>query len=272
MTETRLSPAPGAAPPVRRTSALGTAGNLLRSEWTKLRSVRSTVWTLLITVVIMIGAAALAASATSGGDGNGMPTADRVLLGASFAQLAIVALGVLTISAEYRTGMIRTTFTAAPRRAGVLAAKAAVFAGTVLVTGLVAAFGAFFIGQAILGGKGLELSLGQPEAVRAVVGAALYLTVTGLIGLGLGTLIRHTAGAITTAVALLFILPPLVAALPGEWGQTFSRYFLSNAGSRVMVTRVNEDLLGPWAGFGVYCLWCAVIAAAGLVLLRRRDV
>jgi ABC-type transport system involved in multi-copper enzyme maturation permease subunit len=256
-----------------------TTVNLLRSEWTKLRSLRSTVWTLLATVVIMIGfGVLLGVVAVNSGEvaaeigGNAAVAAELPMAGVLFAQLSMAVLGVLVISGEYRTGMIRTTFAAVPRRARLLSAKAAVFTAVALVTGLVASFGAFLAGQAVMAGEGLDASLGDPGVLRMVVGVALYLTVCGLLGLALGTLLRHAAGAIVTVVALLFVVPPLLRLLPGRWGDAVADHFLTNAGERILVVAPEAGELSPWAGFGVYCLWAAVLVAAALLLLRRRDV
>lgn len=253
-----------------------TMGGLLRSEWTKLRSVRSTGWTLLVAVAMMVGMSGLIAAAVIGqGEQAGVDlgsAGDLSLAGTSFAQLAVAVLGVLVISGEYRTGMIRTTFTAVPRRGAVLAAKALVFSVVTFLTGLVAAFGAFYVGQGILGVKDMDVPLSHPGMLRAIIGVALYLTVTGLLGLALGTLLRHTAGAITTVVVLLFLLPPLIFRLPGEWGAKIAEYFLSSPGSRITMVDPPAEGLGPWAGLGVYCLWVAVALAGAVLLLRRRDV
>ena len=189
-------------------------GGVLSSEWTKLTSVRSTVWTLVITAVSGVGIGALVASAQAARFSTRSPAARLAfdptrssLAGMLLAQLAIGVLGVLVVSAEYSTGTIRATFSAVPRRTMVLVAKVLVFAGVAFVVGEVVSFVAFTLGQRILSGKTPTASLSDPTVVRAVVSAGLYLTALGLLALGLATIIRHTAAAISTFVGLLFILP-----------------------------------------------------------------
>ena len=185
------------------------------SEWTKFRSLRSTVYTLLIAVVFMIGLGALITAITAnqpGGLEPGQSAISTSLSGIFFAQLAIGVLGVLLITGEYSTGMIRSSLTVVPRRLPMLWGKMAVFAGVVFLTMLVASFAAFFVGQALLSGQHLDASLSDPGALRAVVGAALYVTVAGITALALGALLRNTAAAITTFVAVFFVIPTADAA------------------------------------------------------------
>ena len=150
---------------------------------------------------------------------------DVVFKGFGFAQLAITSLGVLVISSEFSTGLIRTTFSAAPKRRAVLVAKAAVFGAVALVVGEVLSFGCFWLGQAILSGKHLGISISDPGALRAVLAAGFYLFVAGLIGLGLGAVLRSTAGAVASAIGLLFLLPQVVGALPSPWRLTSASSF-----------------------------------------------
>ncbi|RBQ21697.1 ABC transporter permease [Spongiactinospora rosea] len=242
----------------------------LRSEWTKLRSVRSTTWSMLTVVLMMVGFSILmskVALATLDERPLGDPAA-LSMAGVQLASIVVAALGVLAISAEYRTGMIRTSLLAVPRRGRMLAAKVIVFAlavgGAMLVTSLVS----FFAGQLVLGEHGVALTEG--DSLRIVAGAALYVTASGLFGLGLGTIIRHTAGGIVAIVVLLLVLPQLATMLPGETGAQVVKYITSTAGARIMSPQV-DGLLPPWTGFGVYCLWVAVAMVLALVLLRRRD-
>jgi ABC-2 type transport system permease protein len=189
------------------------------------------------------------------------------------AQLAVGVLGVLVMSSEYSTGLIRATFGAVPQRRVVLGAKAAVFALVTAGVGIVASFAAFFVGQAILSGKGIEAHLGDPGTVRSIVGAGLYLAVIGLLGLGLGTLIRRTAGGIAALVGLVLILPGVVAALPSAWSNAINPYLPSYAGEAVMgASRMTPDnLLGPWTGFALFCGYTALVGLVAAVILRRRD-
>jgi ABC-type transport system involved in multi-copper enzyme maturation permease subunit len=180
-------------------------------------------------------------------------------------------LGVLVITAEYSTGMIRTTFSAVPQRDTVLAVKAAVFGATALAVGLLSSFAAFFVGQAILSSKHVGVSISDPNVLRSVVGAGLYLAVLGLLALGIGALIRHSAGAIAAVFGLIFVLPGLVLALPASWSDIISKYLPSNAGNAIFRTVSGRSSLSPWTGFGVFCAYAAVALVAAAVVVKRRD-
>ena len=198
----------------------GRAGfaDAVRSEFTKIRSTRSTYWTLLALVVVTVGIGALASAGTAshpqGLDRASFDATQQSLAGLYVGQLVIAALGALTITSEYSTGMIRTSLSVQPRRGVVFAAKAVVFAAVTLVTGLIASFGSFFIGQALLSGHHLSATLGQPNVLRAVIGGALFLTACGMLAYGLGAILRHTAAAISATIGLLFVLTVLVQFLP----------------------------------------------------------
>jgi ABC-type transport system involved in multi-copper enzyme maturation permease subunit len=268
-----------AVPPAGR----GLAGNLLSAEWTKIRSVRSTVWTLALFVVITIGLTALFTWLTTA-NWNGPHAADRdarVLLdpvgfilesGLFLGQLALCVLGVLLITTEYSTGTIRASLLAVPRRLEMLTAKAVVFAALLIVAAEAVSFGSFFVGSAILHSR-VPVSLGDHNVTRAVVGTGLYLTVLGLFSLAIGTLIRHTAAAISTAIGVVFVLPILAGLLPGSWGAHVNGYLPVQAGTLIGQQHPPADgnVLSSWQGFAVFCLWTAVLLAAGGYLLRRRD-
>ncbi len=252
--------------------------DVLRSEWTRLRTVRSTYWTLLGAAVTMVGLAAVISSVEIA-QFDKLPAAEKAtfnpvtisLAGAGLAQLAIGVLGVLIITNEYASGMIRTTFSATPQRITVLAAKAAVFAFVTFIVTTFAAFAAFFVGQAILSGKNLGISVGAPGAVRSIVGTGLYLSVLGLLALGLGTLLRKTAGAIAALFAILLIVPVIVSLLPSSVNG-IQKYLPSNAGQEIVFGsgQSTGDVLSPWVGFGVFCLYAlATLAIAAAVLVRR---
>ncbi|HET6793601.1 MAG TPA: hypothetical protein VFH45_04120, partial [Acidimicrobiales bacterium] len=231
---------PQPSPGTPTAPAASIARSVLAMEWTKFRTVRSTYWTLLAAVVAAVGIAALTCSIyINRFDRLGF--ADRVtfnptrfsLNGLELAQLAIGVLGVLVVTNEYSTGMIRATFAAVPQRLGVLAAKGVVFSATVLVLGELMSFAAFFLGQSILSSRNVEAHIGNPGVLRAVVGGGLYLTVLGLLALGLGTLIRHTAGAIAALFGLLLVLPGIVAALPPSWQDAIQKWLPINAGQAI---------------------------------------
>lgn len=259
-------------------STLTRGGDALRSEWTRLRTVRSTYWTLLGAAAAMIGLAAIVCSVyvarfdqLTAGDRATFDPVTFSLVGAGLAQLAVGVLGVLIITNEYASGMIRTTFAATPQRITVLAAKATVFTVVTFVVTTVAAFGAFFIGQAILSRQDLGVAISSPGALRSVVGTGLYLGVMGLLSLGLGTLIRKTAGAIAALFAILFVVPVIVSLLPSSING-IQKFLPSNAGQEIVFGsgQSTADVLSPWVGFSVFCLYAIVtLTVAGVTLIRR---
>jgi ABC-2 type transport system permease protein len=255
-----------------------TLPRVMRSEFTKLFSVRSTAWTLLTLVAATIGFGVLACWGTNHSWPQASPSqqanfdpVSTSMSGLALGQLAIAVLGVMVISTEYSTGGIRVTLSTVPQRLRVLAAKALVFTGVSLTIGLATAFGAFFAGQPWFSERHLGASLGDHGVLRAVIGGGLYVAASGLFGLAMGTLLRRTAGAVTAAVALLLVVPPLMNILPGAWGDAVVRYFTSNAGQQISYVHQSGNYLSPWLGFGVYCLWWAVPLAAGAWLMQRRD-
>jgi ABC-2 type transport system permease protein len=274
---TAQAPGPAARPaPADRAGFAGT----LRSEFTKIRSTRSTYWTLLTLVVITIAIGALASFAAAHNVDDGGPYFDptnRSLDGLYLGQLVIAALGALTITSEYSTGMIRTSLTVMPRRGVVFAAKGVVFGAVALVTGLVTSFVAFFLGQALMSGKHINATLGQPNVLRAVIGAALYLTVCGLLAFGLGMILRHTAGAITASIALLFVAPLLVTLLPQSWQNDINKWVPTYAGGEIFATKPDptnptlSHLFAAWPGFGVLVMYAAITLIGGMVAFRLRD-
>lgn len=193
------------------------------------------------------------------------------LAGVQLAQLAIGVLGVLAITAEYSTGMIRASMTAVPRRLPVLWGKGVVYGLVTLALMTPAVVIAFFVSQAILSGRHIDIAFTAPGVPRAVLGAALYLTVIGLFGLGLGAIVRNTAGGIATFAGLMFVLPPLMNVLPSSWNAAASPYLPLQAGEAIMRLQRGGEL-PPWTGLGVLCAYAAAAIAIAAVLLRRRDV
>ncbi|MEO3869687.1 ABC transporter permease [Nonomuraea sp. B12E4] len=243
--------------------------HILRSEWTKIRSVRSTVWTLAVTALLMLGIGALISGAAAGSTDEPIPgdqTITLSLTGIMFAQLAMATLGVLVISSEYRTGGIRTSLMAVPRRLSLLTGKVVVFTVVAFVVSTIASAAALALGALITQPPSIDLA----EAASKALGAGLYLTACGLFGLALGAGIRHTPGAIVSAIALMLVLPQIAGQLPGQWGKVVGDYFTTNAGALIAL-RLRESDLGPWSGFGVYLVWIAVTMVVGAVLLQRRD-
>jgi ABC-2 type transport system permease protein len=256
-----------------------TQARVLVSEFTKFRTVRSTVWTLLVAVVLMIGISALF-SAVTASQYHTFDAADRAtfnpvsisLSGMMFAVVAFGVLGVLMISGEYSTGMIRSSLTAVPRRLPVLWGKLAVFAGVIFSISLVASFICFFLGQALLSGHHLGVSIAAPGALRSIFGAALYGTVAGMIGVALGALFRNTAAGIATFAGVFFVIPPLTGLLPASISDHLSQYLPSYAGDALWGgARSVTNALSPWTGFAVLCGYAVVLIAAAALRLRRVD-
>jgi hypothetical protein len=256
----------------------------LRSEWTKLRTVRSTAWCLLATVVLGIGVCLLATTSQAS-NWRHAGFVDRALFdptsvsltGLLFGQLAMGVLGGLVMSAEYGSGSIRATFAAVPRRPVVLAAKAVVFAVVALVVTEAVSFASFFVGQAVLSGSTPTATLSQHEVLRAVIGGGLFLTVLGLIALGMAAIIRHTAGTIATFVSVLLILPLVVSAFPAKYGWPVGRYLPATIGSAMTSTTSEgaHDQFLPafpfWHGFAILCAYAVGALVIGGVLMVRRD-
>ena len=259
----------------RDTGLRVTQSRVVLSEWTKFRSLRSTVYTLLAAVVFMIGLGALFAAITAGQPGGLEPGSSAIstsLSGTFFAQLAIGVLGVLLISGEYSTGMIRSSLTVVPRRLPMLSGKLAVFTGVVFLTMLIASFAAFFVGQVLFSLQHLDASLSDPGALRSVVGAALCVTVAGMTALALGALLRNTAAAITTFVAVFFVIPPLTLLLPASLTDHFVQYLPSNAGAVMVGGNFGvAHPLAPWTGFAVMCGYAVVLIGFAAWRLRRVD-
>jgi ABC-type transport system involved in multi-copper enzyme maturation permease subunit len=256
-----------------------TQRHVVRSEWTKLWSLRSTRWSLLAAVVAMAGlgiaVAAVQMNRWAQLDPRERARFDSIDIGAGgyhLAQLAVGVLGVLVISGEYSTGMIRSSFMAVPRRLPVLWAKLAVFCTTTFVAMLASSLAAFFAAQAIVAQHHQQHTLGDPHALRVVVGVALFLTVLGALAVGLGALVRNTAGAIATFVFLLFVLPGIAAILPHTTADAINPYLPLNAGTAVATSTFDPGShLSPWTGFAVFSGYTLLVIAAAAIGLLRRD-
>jgi ABC-2 type transport system permease protein len=256
-----------------------TQARVVVSEWTKFRSLRSTMYTLLAAVVLTIGIGAIF-SAVTASQYHTLSAADKAafnpistsLRGISFAVVAFGVLGVLLMSSEYSTGMIRASLTVVPRRLPVLWAKLAVFAGAIFSVSLVASFISFFLGQALLSSHHLSVAITAPGAMRSVIGAALYVTVAGMIGVALGGLLRNTAAGISTFAAVFFVIPSLTALLPASVSDHLSKYLPSNAGEVLWGETLGvKNVLSPWTGFAVLCGYAVVLIAGAAWRLRRAD-
>ena len=260
--------------------ASGKAGfsGALRSEWTKIRSVRSTMWTLSTAVIVTVGISVLGnwGRANHGGASAASLAREdltqRSMFGIILGQLIMVVFGALAITGEYSTGMIRTALTAQPRRAPVFWAKLLVVTGVSLVIGEIISFASFLIDSSFWRGKGIPLTLSSPHALQAVIGGGLYLAGSAILAFGLGAILRHTAGAITTGVGLLFVMTILVTFLPQTWQNHVNKWLPFNSGGQVWATQhVAGTDLGAWTGFGVFMIYGVVAVLLGLWVFRKRD-
>jgi ABC-2 type transport system permease protein len=245
----------------------------IRAEVTKLRSIRSTTWTLLATVVGTILVTVLATNGIHhhGRDAiRGFDPTNQSLTGIALGQLTIGLLGVLMITGEYGSGPIRSSLAATPRRPLFVGAKIIVIAAVSLVVGEILTFGCFFTGRVILSGHAPVATLGQPGVLRALLLTGAYLALLGMFGLGLGVIIRHTAGAITAFVAIIFLLPTLLQPLSahGDPNRFTPEQILANSVAAVVH---QSGQLNPVVGFFLMALYCAVTLGLGMVLLNRRD-
>jgi ABC-2 type transport system permease protein len=263
----------------RTTRSRVTQAGVFRSEWTKLYSLRSTRYALLATAIMTIGFGIIA-SAANVSRWSSMTAADKAsfdplstsLLGVRFGVLAIGVLGVLLITGEYTTGMIRSTMTAVPKRLPVLWAKAGVYALVALVITIPAAFIAFFAGQAILSGQHIQIAFSHAGVPGAILGAAGYLTLIGLFAMGLGAIMRNTAAGIATFAGIMFVVPPLISILPSSIGNSIDPYLPSSAGQAMMEIGHHANTLSPGAGLAVFAGYVVAVLAAAAVLLVKRDV
>jgi ABC-2 type transport system permease protein len=251
---------------------------VIRSEWTKLWSLRSTRWALLLSVVAMAGLGILI-SAVQMAHWSQMSPSDRATFSAidvslggwHIAELAIGVLGVLVITGEYSTGQIRSTFAAVPHRLPVLWGKTLVYGAVTFTLMLAASLIAFFGSQPILRQHHVQTSFSAPHVARCVIGAALFLTVAGLLGLALGALVRNTAGGIATFAGVMFVLPGITAILPNSWGDSISPYLPLNAGTSIIALHADPHTLTAWPGFLLFCAYTLAALAASAILLLRRD-
>jgi ABC-2 type transport system permease protein len=269
-----------AQPEVARATHLDMAGRglsttgILRSEWIKLRSLRSTWWSFSIIVLIQVGIAVLFALTTSPVPTD--PTAEQVTqaavsistLGLLFSQLVIAVLGVLVISGEYSTGQIRSSFMAVPNRLPVLAAKALVFAGATFVVALAGVVISYVVTMPILAGKGIDAAPTDPALWLAFLGAAAYLVFIGLISLAIGAALRSTAGGIAASLGLLLVVPTIFQLIPAEWAGVVASWLPGTAGQSLYYSGATFE---PWQALLVMLGWVAVTLIPAAVLMKRRD-
>ena len=253
------------------------ATQVVRSEWTKIRSVASTVWTLGLAAVVTVALGVLI-SLLSRNEFDDMSTKDQLsfdptfisFAGMSLGQLAMIVFGVLVVSNEYSTGMIRTSLSAVPQRGTFLFSKIAVATGLAFLVGLVTSFVAFFLGQAMLGSH--RASIGDPGVLRAVIGGGLYMTLIAVFSMGVATMLRSPMLSLGILMPFFF----LISAVLGNVDATkkVGQYLPDQAGSKIMqvVTPIDDDVpYGPWGGLGIMVLWVLVVLAGGYALLKKRD-
>jgi ABC-2 type transport system permease protein len=253
----------------------------VRAEWTKVRTLAGTGWLLLAVVVLTVAVSTAVAAAVTCPAGNCAEDPAKIsLTGIDLGQVVVAILGVLMVSSEYSTGMIRVTLAAVPRRTAVLAAKAAILTGLVLAAGAIAVLVCVLTGQVILPGHGIDpahgypsLSLGSAPVLRAALGSILYLALIALLSLGIATAVRDSAAAIGVVLGLLYLFP-IVAAVLG--GSPLARHLQQigpmTAGLAIQATTGLRNLpISPWAGLGVLAAWAAAALLAGGLLLCFRD-
>lgn len=272
-TTTVNQPAAGASRSLPRSAGQLSFAGALRSELTKIRSVRSTYWTLIATLVVVVafGALACIGATTDLPRPAGWDPTRQSLFGLYLGPLLLGVLGVLVISSEYSTGMIRTSLTTNPHRGVMIAAKGLAFTMVALAASLVTSFAAFFTGQAILSTKHIGTSLGSPRVLGAVIGGAVFLALCGVIAFGIGLLIRYTAAGVGATMGLLFVLTIVVQLLPMSWQNDVDRWVPAVAGSQLWTVQPPDQIFGTWGSLAVLCGWAALALIPALALFHRRD-
>ncbi|MFF2652830.1 ABC transporter permease [Streptomyces sp. NPDC058045] len=253
------------------------SANVLRSEWTKIRSVSSTVWTLSLAVVVTV-ALGMLISALTRNDFGSMSTGDKLAFdptyvsfaGMSLGQLAMIVFGVLVVSNEYSSGMIRSSLAAVPRRGTFLSSKIAVATLLAFLVGLVTSFAAFFLGQAMLGAH--RTSIGDPGVLRAVFGGALYMTLIAVFSMGVAAMLRSPMLSLGILMPFFFLISSILGNVSAT--KKVGRFLPDQAGQKIMqvVRPFHDDTpYGPWGGLGIMVLWVLAVLAGGFYLLRSRD-
>ena len=255
-----------------------TQWRVIRSEWVKMRTLRSSWLIIAIAIVSLVGVG-LAISWSTVNDWTHMRSRERAhfnpladpLAGFYLAQLAIGVLGVLLIASEYSGGMIRASLAAVPKRLPMLWAKLVVFVTATFVTMLPVVIVTFFVCQRMLSARHIQTTWSTPNVARTVIGIGLYLTVVAALAIGLGAIVRNVAGAIGVFVGVILVLPVVATALPATWANRTNKWLPSNAGQALLSIGSESTTLSPWRGFAVFCGYAALAVVAAAVLLRRRD-
>ena len=253
------------------------ATQVLRSEWTKIRSVASTVWTLGLAAVVTVALGVLI-SLLSKNEFKNMSEKDRLsfdptfisFAGMSLGQLAMIVFGVLVVSNEYSTGMIRTSLAAVPQRGTFLFGKIAVATGLAFVVGIVTSFVSFFLGQAMLGSH--RASISDSGVLRAVIGGGLYMTLIAVFSMGVATMLRSPMLSLGILMPFFFLVSNILGNVSAT--KKIGRYLPDQAGSKIMqvVTPLDDDTpYGPWGGLAIMVAWVALAVLGGYALLKKRD-
>jgi ABC-2 type transport system permease protein len=257
--------------------------SFIAAEWIKLRTVRSTVITLVVALVLAVGFGALAcerlaqhlsefSSPFQRADYmRGLDPTSQSLIGNAIAQLAIGALGVLVVTSEFGSGMIRASIIAMPQRQRWIGAKLAVFTGVALVVGQLLTFTSFWVGQAMLSSQHAGVSLGHPGVLKSVVATGLYVALVGLLGATLGLIIKHTAGALTTLLGAIFVLPAITSAFPEPLQGHVARFLPESIGERAATVGQLSERFSTWEGIALMAGYALILFVVGSVLLQRRD-
>ena len=263
-----------------------TFGGVLRSEWIKLRSLRSTIWSYALVVAISLGMALLMSLSMVNGMNGGADAAsapadqqasfvvDASVFGVYFGQLVAAVLGVLVISGEYSTGMIRSTLTAVPRRLPALAAKALILGAATFVVGAIATFSAFAVSSVAFAGIDVSANLLDPAVFLPLLGGALYLSLVSLFALGVGTILRSSAGGIAAVLGILLLLPTVLQMIPADWAQDLVPYLISIAGMNTFTSTTAEataDGFGVWLNLAIVLGWVAAAGIGAATTLAKRD-
>jgi ABC-2 type transport system permease protein len=254
---------------------------IVRSEWIKLRSLRSTFWSYAIVIIMAIGMAALSSLNSGFSSTEPIPAeqqarmvAQSTLFGVYFGQLVIGVLGVLVISGEYSTGMIRSTLSAVPKRLPALWAKAVVLFTATFIVGLVSTFGAILVAKPILQSRGITASLTDSHVFLPALYGAIYLALLSVFALGIGAMLRNSAGGLAVVLGILLLLSTLWSLIPGDWARDAQPYLFSNAGSNFFTagsTGMGGETLEVWQSLLVILVWIAASLASAALLLKRRD-
>ena len=282
---TTITPTTAGSDQLDRPSTRLSFAGVLRSEWIKLRTLRSTVWSYLFVILLTLGMALVMSLTIANGMGGGVdvqgvsgPAATELFVqssvfGVFLAQLVVAVLGVLVVTGEYSTGMIRSTLAAVPTRLPALAAKAAVLFVATFIVGLISTVGAFFVSTAVYSGYGLSASIADSVVFLPLLGAALYLSLLAVFSLGVGAMVRSSAGGIGIVLALILVVPVVLQMIPADWAQSVVPYLLSDAGTSMFAPAgmTGGDSMTTWQSLLIVLGWVAASSTGAAMLLAKRD-